>query len=344
MIWPLSYCSIFISHSTIRFLAPNRSFVKVQVNGERGSPEPKGNEEQKRIQVLARLGRTLSRARDYNLILHGFSSSIFLSMYLVTMLGNLLIILAISSDFHLHTPMYFFLSNLSFIDISFSTTIVPNMLVNIQTEDKAISYMNGLTQVYFFMFFPFDVTICQCLHYNIMNPCLCGLLVFITWFIAVMTFLPHISLMIHLSFCRDIKIPHFFCELTQILKLACSDTSLNSILIYFMTGMLGVFPFWGILFSYSRITLFIRKMSSSEGKQKTFSTCGSHLTVVSLFYVIGIGVYFTLSVTHSSQKVSVASMMYTVVNPMLTPFIYSLKNKNVKKFLGRLLRRAASCL
>ncbi|XP_036171470.1 olfactory receptor 7D2 [Myotis myotis] len=283
---------------------------------------------------------------------------LFLSMYVVTVLGNLLIILIISFDSHLHTPMYFFLSNLSLVDICFSTTIVPNMLVSIQTENKATSYMNCLTQVYFSMFFPildtlllttmaYDryMAICQPLHYMvIMNPRLCGLLVFITWFIGVMTSLLHISLMMHLNFCRDLEIPHFFCEVTQILKLACSDTFLNSILLYFMTGVLGVFPLLGILFSYSRITSAIRKMSSLQGRQKAFATCGSHLSVVSLFYATGIGVYFTSSMTHSSQEVSVASVMYTVVTPMLNPFIYSLRNKDVKGALGRLLSRAVSCL
>ncbi|XP_006206537.1 olfactory receptor 7D2-like [Vicugna pacos] len=300
-------------------------------------------------------------------ILLGFSENpelkplifwLFLSMYLVTVLGNLLIILVIISDSHLHTPMYFFLSNLSLVDICFSTTTVPRVLLSIHTENKAISYMHCLTQVYFTMFFPildtllltamaYDrfVAICHPLHYTvIMNLRLCALLVFITWFIGVTTSLLHISLMMHLTLCRDLEIPHFFCELTQILRLACSDTFLNSTLIYVMTGVLGVSPFTGILFSYSRIALSIRKMTSSGGKQKAFSTCGSHLSVVSLFYGTSVGVYFTSAVTHSSQKVSVASVMYTVVTPMLNPFVYSLRNTDVKGALRRLFSQATSCL
>ncbi|KAL4828677.1 hypothetical protein H8958_015284 [Nasalis larvatus] len=287
-----------------------------------------------------------------------FIFGLFLSMYLVTVLGNLLIILAISSDSHLHTPMYFFLSNLSWMDICFSTCIVPKMLVNIQTKNKTISYMDCLTQVYFSMLFPildtllltvmaYDrfVAVCHPLHYiTIMNPRFCGLLVFVTWLIGVMTSLLHISLMTHLTFCKDFEIPHFFCELTHILQLACSDTFLNSTLIYVMTGVLGVLPLLGIIFSYSRIAASIRKMSSSGGKQKALSTCGSHLSVVSLFYGTGIGVHFTSAVTHSSQNISVASVMYTVVTPMLNPFIYSLRNKDVKGALGRLLSRATPCL
>ncbi|XP_003422949.2 olfactory receptor 7D2 [Loxodonta africana] len=293
-----------------------------------------------------------------DLELQPFIFGFFLTMYLITVLGNLFIILAVSSDAHLHTPMYFFLSNLSLIDICFSSTIVPKMLVNIHTEKKTISCVDCLIQVYFSMLFPildtllltvmaYDrfVAICHPLHYlAIMNPCLCSLLVFTTWFIGVMISLLHISLMMHLTFCKDLEIPHFFCELTKILKLACSDTFLNSTLIYFLTGVLGVFPLIGILFSYSRIVSSIRKMSSSGGKQKAFSTCGSHLSVVSLFYGTGVGVYFTSAVTHSSQKVSIASVMYTVVTPMLNPFIYSLRNKDVKGALGMLLSRVLSCL
>ncbi|XP_006877473.1 PREDICTED: olfactory receptor 7D2-like [Chrysochloris asiatica] len=282
---------------------------------------------------------------------------LFLTMYLITMLGNLFIILVISSDPHLHTPMYFFLSNLSLIDICFSTTVVPKMLVNIQTENKAISYMDCLTQVFFSMCFPildtllltvmaYDryVAICHPLHYTvIMNSRLCGLLVFITWFTGVMVSLLHISLMMHLNFCKDLEIPHFFCELTWILKAACSDTFLNGTLIYFMTGVLGVFPFIVILFSYSRIVSSISKISSSGGKQKAFSTCGSHLSVVSLFYGTGVGAQFTSIMTHSSQNFLIASVMYAVVTPMLNPFIYSLRNKDVKGALARLLSRVASC-
>ncbi|KAM6218651.1 olfactory receptor 7D2-like [Rhynchocyon petersi] len=296
----------------------------------------------------------LSEDPELQPLIFGF----FLTMYLVTMLGNLFIILAVSSDPHLHTPMYFFLSNLSFVDICFSSTIVPKILLNIHTENKAISYMDCLTQVYFSMVFPildtllltvmaYDrfVAICHPLHYAvIMRPLLCCLLVFITWFIGVLVSLLHISLLMHLTFCKNLEIPLFFCEVTKILQLACSDTFLNSALIYFFTGMLGVFPLIGILFSYTRIVSSISKMSSSGGKQKAFSTCGSHLSVVSLFYGTGVGVYFTSTVTHSLQKVLIASVMYTVVTPMLNPFIYTLRNKDVKEALGRLLSRVALCL
>nr|XP_003413454.2 olfactory receptor 7D4-like [Loxodonta africana] len=282
---------------------------------------------------------------------------LFLSMYVVAVVGNLFIILAVISDSHLHIPMYFFLSNLSFADICFITTTVPKMLVNIQTQSKDISYIGCLTQVYFFMIFiglenfllsmmAYDrfVAICYPLHYTvILNPQLCVLLVLISWVIIFWVALLHILLITRLNFCIGTEIPHFFCELAQIIKLACSDTLINNIFLYVLTNLLVVFPFSGILFSYSQIVSSLMRMSSSEAKYKAFSTCGSHLSVVSLFYGTGIGVYLSSAVTHSSQESSIASVIYTVVMPMLNPFIYSLRNKDVKGALGKLLSRALSC-
>ncbi|XP_008156304.1 olfactory receptor 7D4-like [Eptesicus fuscus] len=290
--------------------------------------------------------------------LQPFLFGVLLSMYLVTILGNLLIILAIISDSHLHSPMYFFLSNLSSIDISFTSTIIPKMLMNIQTQSKAISYIGCFIQVYFFMIFAgmdgflltvmaYDryVAICHPLHYLvIMNPRLCGFLVLLCWFIIFWVSLAHILLMRQLSFCVHTEIPHFFCELTQILKVACSDTLINDIFLYVTTALLGVFPFTGILFSYSKIVSSLMRMSSIEGKYKAFSTCGSHLSVVSLYYGTSLGVYLSSAVTHSTHYNSVASVMYTIVTPMLNPFIYSLRNKDVKGALGRLFSQGAPCL
>ncbi|XP_073077118.1 olfactory receptor 7D4-like [Manis javanica] len=276
---------------------------------------------------------------------------LFLSMYLVTVLGNLLIILAVGSDPHLHTPMYFFLSHLSCVDICFTSTTVPKMLVNIQTQRKDISYVGCLTQVYFLMVFAgledflltvmaYDryVAICHPLHYTaIMNPRLCGLLVLACWFSVSWVSLLHILLMVRLTFCVGTEIPHFFCELAQVLKAACSDTLINDIAVYVATALLVVFPLTGVVFSYSQIVSSIVRMASTEGRCKAFSTCGSHLSVVSLFYVTSMGVYLSTAVTHSPQKSSIASVMYTVVTPMLNPFIYSMRNRDVKGALGRLL-------
>ncbi|KAM7140663.1 olfactory receptor 7D4-like isoform 3-T3 [Molossus nigricans] len=281
----------------------------------------------------------------------------FLSLYLFTVLGNLLIILAISSDSHLHTPMYFFLANLSLVDICFTSTTIPKMLVNIQAQSKNISYIECLIQVYFFMVFAgmdnflltvmaYDryVAICQPLNYTvIMNPRFCGVLVIMSWLIILWDSLIHILLMRRLTFCIGTKIPHFFCELAQMLKVACSDTLINNIFLYIATALLLVFPLTGILFSYTQIISSLMRMSTGRGKYKAFSTCGSHLSVVSLFYGTSLGVYLSSAVTHSSLQNSVASVMYTVVAPMLNPFIYSLRNKDVKGALRRLLNLEASC-
>ncbi|XP_055975696.1 olfactory receptor 7D4-like [Sorex fumeus] len=295
----------------------------------------------------------LSKDPDLQPVLFG----IFLFMYLTTVLGNRLIILTSISDPRLHTPMYFFLSNLSLVDICFTTTTIPRMLVSIQMQSQAISYVGCLTQVYFFMIFvsldnflltvmAYDryVAICHPLHYMvIMNPRVCAYLVLACWQVIILVALWHILLVARLTFCMDTEIPHFFCELAQLLKVACSDILINNVCLYLSTVLLIIVPLGGILYSYSKIVSSLVRMSSGKGKSKAFSTCGSHLSVVSLFYGTGLGVYLSSASTHVSEKSSVASVMYTVVTPMLNPFIYSLRNRDVKGALGRLLSRAVSC-
>ncbi|NP_001378050.1 olfactory receptor family 7 subfamily E member 224 [Equus caballus] len=280
---------------------------------------------------------------------------LFLTMYLVTVFGNLLIILTVSFDFHLHTPMYFFLSNLSLADISFSTTTVPKMLVNLKTHSKSITYAGCLTQVSSFSLFvcldsllltvmAYDrfVAICHPLHYPaIMNFHLCGLLVLVSFFVSLLDSQLHYLMMSQLTFCADVEIPHFFCDPPQLLKLACSDTSTNNILIYFIGTIFGGVPLTGILYSYTRIISSILRISSSGLRYKAFSTCGSHLLAVCLFYGIGLGVYLGSSVSSSLRKEAVASVMYTVVTPMLNPFIYSLRNSHIKNVLWRIVSRIA---
>ncbi|XP_005406165.1 PREDICTED: olfactory receptor 7A17-like [Chinchilla lanigera] len=278
---------------------------------------------------------------------------LFLSMYLITMLGNLLIILAIISDSHLHTPMYFFLSNLSFVDICFTSTTVPKMLVNIHTQTRAITYAGCITQMYFLLLFSgldiflltvmaYDryVAICYPLHYAVMmNHWLCGLLVLACWIVGVLNSLLHTFMALRLSFCNDLEIPHFFCELNQVVHCACSDTFLNDMVIYITAMLLAIGPLAGILYSYSKIVSSIHAISSAQGKYKAFSTCASHLSVVSLFYCTLLGVYLSSAVTQNSHSTATASLMYTVVTPMLNPFIYSLRNKDIKSALRRLLGR-----
>ncbi|XP_020010959.1 olfactory receptor 7A40 [Castor canadensis] len=275
---------------------------------------------------------------------------LFLSMYLVTVVGNLLIILATVSDSHLHTPMYFFLSNLSFADICFTTTSIPKMLVNIQTHSKVITYEGCITQVYFFILFgvldnfllavmAYDrfVAICHPLHYTvIMNQRLCGFLVLVSWVTTALNSLLQSSMALRLSFCTDLEIPHFVCELNQLVLLACSNTFPNDMVMYFAAVLLGGGPLAGILYSYSKIVSSIGKISSAQGKYKAFSTCASHLSVVSLFYCTLLGVYLSSSVTQNSHSTARASVMYSVVTPMLNPFIYSLRNKDLVGALRKL--------
>ncbi|CAI9169681.1 unnamed protein product [Rangifer tarandus platyrhynchus] len=279
---------------------------------------------------------------------------LFLSMYLITVFGNLLIILAVSSDSHLHTPMYFFLSNLSFVDICFTSTTIPKMLQNIRTQSKVLTYEDCITQMYFFILFAvldmflltvmaYDrfVAICHPLHYTvIMNPQLCGLLVLVSWMMSALNSLLQSVMVLRLSFCTDLEIPHFFCEINQLIQLACSDMFLNEIVMYFaatiLAGMLGGASLTGILYSYSKIVSSIQGISSAHGKYKAFSTCASHLSIVSLFYCTILGVYLSSTGTYSSHSSAIASVMYTVVTPMLNPFIYSLRNKDIKGALKRI--------
>ncbi|CAK6445399.1 unnamed protein product [Pipistrellus nathusii] len=276
---------------------------------------------------------------------------IFLSMYLITVLGNLLIILAVISDSHLHMPMYFFLSNLSLVDICFTSTTIPKMLWNIQTQSKVITCAGCFTQIYFLILFggwdnflltvmAYDryVAICHPLHYMvIMNPGLCGLLVLVSFIISVLNSLLHSLMVSRLSFPAELEIPHYFCEIKQMIKLASSDTFLNDTVMYLTTALLAGGPLAGILYSYSKIVSSICRMSSAQGKYKAFSTCASHLSVVSLFYCTILGVYLSSAPTHTSQSSAITSVMYTVVTPMLNPFIYSLRNKDIKRALHSLL-------
>ncbi|XP_008581415.1 PREDICTED: olfactory receptor 1L4-like [Galeopterus variegatus] len=282
--------------------------------------------------------------------------AIFLIMYLVTVVGNVFIILAIHSDPRLHTPMYFFLSNLSFMDICFTTVIVPKMLVNLLSDTKSISYVGCLVQMYFFMAFgntdsyllasmAIDrlAAISKPFHYHvIMNPRRCLLMLLGSCTISHLHSLFRVLLMSHLSFCASHVIKHFFCDTQPVLKLSCSDTSSSQIVV--MTETLAVIatPFLCILFSYLRIITTVLRIPSTAGKWKSFSTCGSHLTVVVLFYGSIIYVYFRPLSMYSVVKDRVATIMYTVVTPMLNPFIYSLRNKDMKRGLKKLRDRIHS--
>ncbi|XP_032978010.1 olfactory receptor 1J1-like [Rhinolophus ferrumequinum] len=281
--------------------------------------------------------------------------ALFLGMYLTTVLGNLLIILLISLDARLHMPMYFFLSHLAFTDISFSSVTVPKMLVNMQTQDQSIPYAGCISQTYFFIFFAdldsflitsmaYDryVAICHPLQYTtIMSQSVCVMLVAGSWVIACACSLLHTLLLTRLSFCADHTVPHFFCDLGALLKLSCSDTSLNQLVIFTAGLMAIMLPFLCILVSYGHIGTTILRVPSTKGIYKALSTCGSHLSVVTLYYGAIIGLYFLPSSNSTNGSNIIASLMYTVVTPMLNPFIYSLRNKDMKGALRKLLSKKA---
>lgn len=216
--------------------------------------------------------------------------ALFLIMYVVTVAGNFLIILAIRSDLQLQTPMYFFLTILSFIDVCYTTTIVPKMLVNFLSERKSISYAGCMTQMYFFLAFANTesyllaamaidryVAICNPLHYTTtMSPRCCLLLVIASWMVSLLHSLTHTILMARLSFCGPNIIHHFFCDVQPLLRLSCSDTSINELLAFTEGSFVIMSPFIFIIVSYVLITHAVLRVPSGGGRYKVFSTCGSH--------------------------------------------------------------------
>ena len=279
---------------------------------------------------------------------------LFLIMYLVTITGNVLIILAIRSDPQLHTPMYVFLSVLSFTDIWYTTTIVPRMLVDFLSE-KTISYAGCLTQMYFIyalgktdncllaaMAYDRYVAICDPFHYvTIMSHCRCVLLVAFSCSLPHLHSLLHILLLNQLTFCDSNVVHHFLCDINPLLKLSCSSIFDNDLTIKTEGLVFWVTPFLCIVFSYVRILITVLRIPSAAGKCKAFSTCGSHFTVVILFYGIIFYVYLQPLSSYTVQD-RVATLVYTVLSSMLNPFIYSLRNKDMKRGLGKLLGRRKS--
>ncbi|XP_021510030.1 olfactory receptor 1D2-like [Meriones unguiculatus] len=276
----------------------------------------------------------------------------FLCMYLVTVAGNTLIFLAISSDPRLHTPMYFFLANLAFVDICFTTNLIPRLLAGHVVGTQTISYAHCLTQMYFLISFAnvdtfllaamaLDrfVAICYPLQYcTIITPKLCGGLAAVVWVGSGLISLVHTLLMSRLTFCSSLpEISHFYCDAYLLMKLACSDTRVNQ-RVFLGAVVLFVTPCVLIVVSYVRIAVTVFQIPSAKGRHKAFSTCSSHLSVVTLFYGTVLGIYIRPPDSFSTQD-TVATIMYTVVTPMLNPFIYSLRNKDMKEAVTRLFNR-----
>uniref|UniRef100_A0A8W4F9I0 G-protein coupled receptors family 1 profile domain-containing protein n=2 Tax=Sus scrofa TaxID=9823 RepID=A0A8W4F9I0_PIG len=279
---------------------------------------------------------------------------LFLFIYPITLIGNLLIILAIHCDVRLHNPMYFLLANLSFVDIFFSSVTIPKMLANHLLGTKAISFGGCLTQMYFMialgntdsyilaaMAYDRAMAITRPLHYTtIMSPRACVLLVVGSWVVGNANAVPHTLLTARLSFCANKEVANFYCDIAPLLKLSCSDIHFNVKMMYVGVGVFSV-PLLCIIISYVQVFSTVLRVPSTKGVRKAFSTCGSHLTVVSLYYGTVMGMYFR-PLTSYSLKDAVITVMYMAVTPMLNPFIYSLRNRDMKAALGKLFSKSTS--
>ncbi|GAB1292864.1 Olfactory receptor 527 [Apodemus speciosus] len=274
----------------------------------------------------------------------------FLCLYMAAISGNLLIIMTISTSPALHIPMYFFLVNLAVVDILCTSTILPKLLDSMM-EGRTISYGGCMAQVFFFtwslgaelmlfsaMAYDRFVAICCPLHYSAwMGPRVCGFLAGIVWAISLTNTSVHTSLVLHLPFCSSNVIEHFFCEIPPLLKLSCAPTQLNEAMAFAADMFLGIGNFSVIILSYGFIVASILKIRSAEGKQRAFSTCSAHLIVVSMYYSTVIYTYIRPASSYSLNKDKVVSIIYTSVAPTLNPLIYTLRNKDVKVVLRRLL-------
>ncbi|XP_028377303.1 LOW QUALITY PROTEIN: olfactory receptor 1A1-like [Phyllostomus discolor] len=273
---------------------------------------------------------------------------LFPFIYPITLIGNLLIILAIRSDIRLHNPMYFLLANLSFVDIFFSSVTIPKMLANHLLGTKAISFGGCLTQMYFMialgntdsyilaaMAYDRAAAISRPLHYTTnMSLRTCVLLAIVSWFIGNLNALPHTLLTASLSFCGNQEVANFYCDITPLLKLSCSDIHFNVKMMYLGAAVFSV-PLLCIIISYVQVFATVLHVLSTKGVLRAFSTCGSHLTVVSLYYGTVMGMYFH-PLTSYSLKDAVITVMYIAVTPVLNPFIYSLRNQDMKLFSKRI--------
>ncbi|XP_049738971.1 olfactory receptor 8S1-like [Elephas maximus indicus] len=277
--------------------------------------------------------------------------ALFLVIYLLTMMGNLMMLLVIRADSHLHTPMYFFLSNLSFLDICFSSVTVPKLLEDLLSEKKTISVEGCMAQVFFvfitagteafllsMMAYDRYAAICHPLLYGqVMSNQLCVRLVLTSWGLASLNSVVIVLLAINLDFCEAQTIHHYICELPSLFPLSCSDTSININILICSIFLHGFGTFLPIFISYARIISTVLSISSTTGRNKAFSTCSSHLIAVILSF--GSGLVRYLMPTSGSSLDLLASLQYSVVTPMLNPLIYSLKNKDVKAALKRMLEK-----
>nr|XP_033775837.1 olfactory receptor 1019-like [Geotrypetes seraphini] len=278
---------------------------------------------------------------------------LFLLVYSITILGNIGIFAVITIDPQLQTPMYFFLRHLAFVDLCYSMVIIPQTLINFLSEKKTISFSGCAAQMFFFaaaagsdllilaaMSYDRYVAICNPLLYTtVMTKNICFGLVSGAYFAALVNAIVHTASTFSLSFCKSNEITDFFCDIPPLLKLSCSDISLNEILLFIFGGSIQVGTLLVILISYAFILYAILRMSSAAGRHKAFNTCASHFISVSLFYGTLIFMYMRPSSKYAMDQDRVASVFYTVIIPMLNPLIYSLRNKDVKEAVRKVIKK-----
>ncbi|XP_021484607.1 olfactory receptor 5B12-like [Meriones unguiculatus] len=283
---------------------------------------------------------------------------IFTLIYLITLFGNLGMIVLILLDSRLHTPMYFFLSNLSLVDCVYASAVTPKVIEGFLTEHKIISYNACAAQMFFLIAFAiiegfllasmaFDrhAAVCKPLHYSTtMTTTMCALLTAGSYTSGLLQSSIHVAFTFHLSFCHSNVVNHFFCDIPPLLALSCSDIYTNEIVLFFLAAFNIALTILVILTSYILIFIAILRMHSAEGQKKAISTCTSHLTTVSIFYGTIIFMYLQPSSSHSMDTDKVASVFYTMIIPMLNPLVYSLRNKEVKNAFKKVAGKVLSSL
>ncbi|XP_070319687.1 olfactory receptor 9S13-like [Odocoileus virginianus] len=279
--------------------------------------------------------------------------TLFLALYVVAVLGNLTMIVLITLDARLHSPMYFFLKNLSFVDLCYSSVIYPKALFDLMSSTKVITFAGCATQFFFFsllittegfllavMAYDRFVAICSPLRYPIsMRPSVCARLVLGSYCGGCLNSILQTSFTFSLPFCSSNHIDHFHCDVPPLLEIACADTTINELVMFAISGLIIVGTTLVVLTSYGYITGTILRMRSGGGRHKLFSTCGSHMTAVSLFYGTVFVMYAQPGAVESMEQGKVVSVFYTLVIPMLNPLIYSLRNRDVQDALWRLGQR-----
>ncbi|XP_052037214.1 olfactory receptor 1052-like [Apodemus sylvaticus] len=281
---------------------------------------------------------------------------LFSIVYFIILVGNWGMIILIWLNAQLHTPMYFFLSNLSFCDICYSTTTAPKMLVNFLSEHKSSTFYGCILQSFFFaVYVTTEVILLSMMAYDryvaIVNPLMytvimthgiCTQMVLACYLGGLINSMVHTMGLLSLDFCGPNIVNHFFCDVPPLLKLSCSDAHINEMLLLVFSGVIAISTFIIVMVSYIHIIIAILRIRSAEGRRKAFSTCASHLTAVTLFYGSLTFNYIQPSSQYSMEQEKVSAVFYTLVIPMLNPLIYSLRNKDVKEAAKRLICRENS--